>query len=766
MEPSIVSSAFRFASFSALPVMVGLSPLSAAAQSHPEVATLTAPELASVAHLKGAEFIDTLVARMTLEEKLGQLTQYTGHGALTGTLVRAGSDPEIKRGTVGSFLNVYGADATRTLQQVAARESRLGIPLLFGYDVVHGFRTIFPVPLAESCSWDPELARRTARVAAIEASAAGLHWTFAPMVDISRDARWGRIVEGAGEDPYLGSVLAAARVHGFQGESLAAPDTVMACAKHFAAYGAAEAGRDYNTVDISPRTLWEVYLPPFRATVDAGVGSFMSAFNEISGVPSTANHHLLTDVLRDQWGFDGMVVSDYTAVLELVRHGIADSPAEAGRVALTAGTDMDMVSGIYSEDLPALVRDGRLPENVVDTAVRRVLRAKYRLGLFDDPYRYSDPERERTLLLAEDHRALAREAARKSIVLLKNERRTLPLTKDPGTLAVIGPLADNRAAMLGSWSAVGRATEAISLLAGIRQAVTPDTRVLDAKGCDVNSDKRRGIAQAVQLAKQADAVILVLGEDERMSGEAASRTSLDLPGVQGELADAVIATGTPTVVVLINGRPLTIGDLAAHAAAVVEAWQPGTEAGHAIADVLFGDYNPSGRLTVTFPRTVGQVPLYYNHKNTGRPPSATDRFTSKYLDAPWTPLYPFGYGLSYTTFNYHGLRVARDVIAPSDSVDVSVDVTNTGRIAGDEVVQLYLQDEVATVTRPVEELRGFRKVHLNAGETKSVAFTLRPDDLAMYDQGMHRVVEPGWFKVYVGANSADHLAARFRVAEN
>lgn len=707
--------------------------------------------------------IADLIARMSIEEKLGQLNQYTGQWSLTGPTVRQGGEERIRRGQVGSFLNVYGARTTRRLQRMAVEESRLGIPLLFGYDVIHGFRTIFPVPLAEACSWNPELATRTARIAAVEATAAGLHWTFAPMVDIARDPRWGRIVEGAGEDPYLGSVFAAARVRGFQGEDLAAHDTLMACAKHFAAYGGAEAGRDYNPVDISVRTLREVYLPPFKAALDAGVGSFMAAFNEIGGVPATADRFLLTELLRDEWGFEGFVVSDYTAVLELIQHGVAGSRVEAGILALKAGIDMDMISGIYVDDLPEAVRDGRVDAAAVDAAVRRVLRAKYRLGLFEDPYRYCDPAREDALLLAPEHRAAAREAARESIVLLKNEGNVLPLSKQLRTLAVIGPLANDALTVLGSWSAAGRGPEAVSILDGIRKAVSPQTRVRFAKGCDVDTGNRRGFDEAVALARQADAVVLVLGEDRNMSGEAASRTSLDLPGVQRELAAAVQAAGKPTVVVLTNGRPLAISWLAEHMPAIVEAWQLGTEMGNAVADVLFGAYNPSGKLAVTFPRHVGQVPLYYNHKNTGRPPSRTEKYTSKYLDSPWTPLYAFGHGRSYTTFEYSDLALAQSSIRLDESLEVNITVTNTGDRAGHEVVQLYLRDEVASVTRPVQELRGFRKIRLEPGESRTVTFTLTPADLEYYNLAMERVVEPGWFTVSVGGSSDEVVEARFQV---
>jgi beta-glucosidase len=707
--------------------------------------------------------VDSLLSRMTLEEKLGQLTQPTGAWGDSGVEMPDVGLAEIRAGRVGSILNVFGADLTRDLQRVAVEESRLGIPLIFALDVIHGLRTIFPVPLAEAASWDPMAVQEAARVGAIEGTAHGLHWTFAPMVDIARDPRWGRIVEGSGEDPYLGAAMAAARVRGFQGADLAASNTMLACPKHYAAYGGAEGGRDYNTVDLSERTLREIYLPPFKAAVDAGAGTLMASFNEINGVPAHANRFLVTDVLRNEWGFGGFVVSDYTGVLELLPHGVATDRAEAGRLAIEAGIDMEMVSRTYIEDLPGMVREGRLDEAVVDEAVRRVLRAKFKLGLFDDPYRYSDPEREATRTLPPEHRSQARAMAQKSIVLLRNEGNTLPLQKDVGSLAVIGPLADHSRAMLGGWAALGRAEDAVTILDGIREAVSPGTTVLYAKGAEVESADRGGFEEAVRTARQAEAVILVLGEHHDMSAEAHNRASLDLPGVQRDLAQAIHATGKPVVAVLANGRPLSIPWLDQNVPAILETWFLGVEAGNAVADVLFGDVNPSGKLPVTFPRTVGQVPLYYNHKNPGRPPHPDDRFTSKYIDVPWTPLYPFGYGLSYTTFSYQDLRLSAARVGRGDPVMVRVDVTNTGDRAGDEVVQLYVRDEVGSVTRRVKELRGFQRVNLEPGETKTVSFTLTPDDLSMYDLDMARVVEAGFFTVFVGGSSADGVEGRFEV---
>lgn len=711
-----------------------------------------------------ASFIDSLLAQMTIEEKLGQLAQYSGQTLQTGPEMPPGGEEDVRAGRIGSFLNIYGAEATRAFQRIAVEESRLGIPLLFAHDVIHGFRTIFPIPVAEAAAWNPEAAERSARVAAVEATAHGLHWTFAPMVDLARDPRWGRIVEGAGEDPYLASVLAAARVRGFQGTDLRDPSTLLACVKHFAAYGAAEGGRDYNVADISERTLREMYLPPYKAAVDAGAATVMAAFNEIAGVPAHADRRLLQDVLREEWGFDGMVVSDWTGVLELIAHGVAADRVEAGRLALKAGVDMDMISGIYGRDLPEVVREGRLDEALVDAAVRRVLEAKYRLGLFDDPYRYSDPAREQALTLTPEHRALAREIAQQSIVLLKNDG-VLPLSKDVGTLAVIGPLADDGVTSLGGWAGAGRAEDAVTVLDGIRQAVSSGTRVLHVRGTDVTGTDTSGIAEAVAAARQADAVVLVLGETVEMSSEAGSRATLDLPGVQQQLVEAIHATGKPVIALLMTGRPLTVTWLDEHVPAVVQTWHLGVEMGNAVADILFGDVNPSGKLPVTFPRHVGQVPLYYNHKRTGRPADEAQRYTSKYVDLPFTPLYPFGYGLSYTTFEYANLRISPQVIHPAGTVTVQADVTNTGSRAGDEIVQLYIRDEVASVTRPVKELRGFERITLQPGETKTVTFTLGPEDLSFLDIHLEHVVEPGFFQVFVGPNSTEGLEGRFEVIE-
>ncbi len=731
-----------------------------------------------------AAFVDSLLAQMTVEEKLGQLVQYSGRWAVTGPSVPQGGDEEIRAGRVGSFLNIHGAEATCTIQRVAVEESRLGIPLLFAHDVIHGFKTIFPVPLAEAAAFDPDLAERTARAAAREATAAGLHWTFAPMVDIARDARWGRIVEGAGEDPHLGSILAAARVRGFQGhtrDGLAADSTLLATAKHFAAYGAAEGGRDYNTTDMSERTLREVYLPPFKAAVDAGVQSLMSAFNEIGGVPASGSHRLFTDLLRDEWGFDGLVVSDYTAVWELIHHGVAADSADAGRIALDAGVDVDMVDGIYVKKLAPLVEGGTLQMDVLDEATRRVLRAKVRLGLFEDPYRYCESEREANSIFTERNRRLAREAAQRSIVLLKNEGTVLPLSKGLKSLAVIGALAADSVSALGSWVGAGRMEQTTPILPAIQRAL-PNTDVRYAPGypavrggtfeekvATALSMDVSGHDAAVALAGDADAVVLVLGEHRELTGEATSRADISLPGAQLALARRVIdaAAGNPVVVVLTNGRPLAIPELVEMAPAILETWHLGTEMGPAVADVLFGDVNPGGKLPVTFPHATGQEPLYYNQKNTGRPPTAASKYNSKYIDVPWErPLFPFGHGLSYTTFTYDELRLSADRMGSNGMVEISVDVTNTGDRTGDEVAQLYVHDEVRSVTQPVRELKGFERVTLASGETRTVTFRLGAGAFRFWGLDDAWTVEPGWYTVYVGTSSADTpLSARFELTD-
>lgn len=693
--------------------------------------------------------INALLAKMTLAEKLGQLQQLDGEA-------NGSARPEhvdlVKKGLLGSTLNVRGAARSNALQKVAVEESRLKIPMIFGFDVIHGYRTIFPIPLGESASWDPETVERGAAVAAAEARAAGVHWTFAPMVDIARDARWGRIAEGSGEDPFLGATMAQARVRGFQGTDYSAPDKVVACAKHWVAYGAAEGGRDYNTTDMSEHTLRTIYFPPFKAAVDAGVGTFMSAFNNLNGVPTSANRFTLTQVLRNEWKFDGIVVSDYTSVLELVNHGIAADGKDAARQALNAGVDMEMVSRLYNQNGADLLKEKKILQPAIDEAVRRVLRIKFRLGLFEHPY--ADEARERATIMSAANVAAARAAAARSLVLLKNDNSLLPLRKDTKSIAVIGPLGDSKADMIGSWSGDGKAEDAVTLLEGIKTAV-PSAKISYAKGCDVNSDSTAGFSDAVDLAKKADVVIVAVGESADMSGEAASRSSLDLPGRQLDLLKALQATRKPIVAVLMNGRPLTIPWLAENAGAILETWYAGTQGGNAIADVLFGSVNPSGKLPVTFPRSVGQVPLYYNHANTGRPPVATEKYTSKYLDLPWTPLYPFGFGLSYTQFRMSNLQLSADTIRVNGKVTVTVDVENAGQRTGDEVVQLYIRDVAASVVRPVKELKGFRRVTLQAGEKRQVKFELGSEQLGFYNRDLRFVVEPGEFKIMVGSNSAD-----------
>ncbi len=689
---------------------------------------------------------------MTLAEKLGQLQQLDGEG--NGNF-RPEHRELARKGLLGSTLNVRGAPRTNELQRIAVEGSRLKIPLLFGFDVIHGYRTIFPVPLGEASSWDPTVAEKSASIAAAEARAAGVHWTFAPMVDIARDARWGRIVEGSGEDPYLGSIMARARVRGFQGNDYSAPDRVLACAKHWVGYGAAEGGRDYNTTDIPEGALRQVYFPPFKAAVDEGVGTFMSAFNDLDGVPSSANPFTLTKVLRGEWKFDGFVVSDYTAVQELIQHGVAANGSDAARLALNAGVDMEMVSRLYNENGSELLRAGQLSRATIDEAVRRILRIKFRVGLFEHPY--ADESRERSVILSAANIAAARDIAARSIVLLKNERETLPLNKNVRSIAVVGPLADDQVDVLGSWTGDGNAADAVTLLAGIRAKASSTTKINYAKGCDIDGSSTAGFDDAVRVARESDLVIVAIGESAAMSGEASSRSSLDLPGRQLDLVKALQATGKPVVVVLMNGRPLTINWIVENAPAILETWFAGSQAGNAIADVLFGDVDPGGKLPVTFPRSVGQEPLYYNHMNTGRPPDVNNKYTSKYLDVPWTPLFPFGYGLSYTQFRLSNLRTSAARIRYDQRVNitVSVEIENVGSRAGDEVVQLYIRDVAASVTRPVKELKGFQRVTLRPGEKRSTEFILGTEQLGFYDRDMRFVVEPGEFKMMVGTSSAD-----------
>ncbi len=717
------------------------------------------PSTAQQRPLNRERRINALLARMTLAEKLGQLQQLDGEG-------NGNFRPEhldlIRKGLLGSTLNVRGARRTNQLQHIAMEESRLNIPVLFGFDVIHGYRTIFPIPLAEASSWDPSLAERSASIAAQEARDAGVRWTFAPMLDIARDPRWGRITEGAGEDPYLGAAFASARVRGFQGSDYSAANKILACAKHWVAYGAGEGGRDYNTTDLSENTLREIYFPPFKAAVDAGVGTVMSAFNDINGVPASANPFTLTRVLRDEWKFDGFVVSDYTSVKELINHGLAANEKDAARAALNAGVDMEMVSRLFNQQGPALLKEGQVSQATIDEAVRRILRIKFRLGLFDRPY--TDEAREPNSLLKPESISAAREIAGRSMVLLKNERQTLPLDKNIRSIAVIGPLADDRRAPLGWWAGDGREEDTVTPLAGIRAKVSPRTKVGYAQGCDVRDSSTAGFPEAVALARKSDVALVFVGESADMVGEAASRSSLDLPGRQMDLVKTIYETGKPTIVVLVNGRPPTIEWIVERVPAILESWMGGSQAGNAIADIVFGDVNPGGKLPVTFPRTVGQVPIYYNHMNTGRPPEANNRYTSKYLDVPWTPLFPFGYGLSYTQFKITNLQVSAKSIRRNGKLIVSVEVENVGKRTGDEVVQLYIRNVAASMTRPVKELKGFQRVTLQPGEKRRVEFLLTGEQLGFWNREMRFVVEPGDFKVMVGPNSEDVIETKFEVA--
>jgi len=705
--------------------------------------------------------VDSVLALMTLEEKIGQLTLYTSDMDQTGAFIRKEYEQDIKDGKVGSIFNAYGAVYTRKLQDMAMT-TRMKIPLMFGYDVIHGHRTIFPIPLGEAASWDMDAIELAARVAATEAAAEGLHWTFAPMCDIARDPRWGRILEGAGEDPYLGSLIARARVRGFQNNDLKATNTVAACVKHFAAYGAAQAGRDYHSVDMSERMLREVYLPPYQAAIEAGAVTVMTSFNDLNGIPATASKYLMTDILRNEWNFKGFVVTDYTSIMELMHHGVAADTAHAAELSVNAGVDMDMQSGFYNHSLAKLVSEKKVSEAQINEAVKRILRVKFQLGLFEDPYRYCSEEREKQLIMNPGFLESARDVARKSIVLLKNKNNVLPISKSVKTIAVIGPHADNKRDLIASWSAAGNWTKSVSLLEGIKSQL-PDANILYAKGCNLNDDSTQYIEQAVKIAMQADVVVLALGEPAWMSGEAASRANLNLPGVQQQLAEALQETGKPVAVVLMNGRPLTINWLAANVPAILETWFLGTQAGHAIADVLFGNYNPSGKLPVTFPRSVGQIPIYYSMKNTGRPMNPNDKYTSKYLDVSNEPLYPFGFGLSYTTFKYSEPTLNSTEILATDTLKVSIEISNTGKYTGEETVQLYIKDLVATVARPVKELKAFKKVKIKAGESQKIEFSITAADLSFYRADMSFGTEPGEFTVMVGTNSNETKNVNFKL---
>jgi beta-glucosidase len=708
--------------------------------------------------------IDSLLALMTVEEKAGQLSQFTSDWDVTGPTIRAGYKEDIKAGRVGSIFNAFTANYTRELQKIAVEQSRLHIPLLFGYDVIHGHRTIFPIPLGSSSSWDLKAIEESARIAASEASAEGLHWAFGPMVDIARDPRWGRVAEGGGEDTYLGSEIAKAMVKGYQGEKLGDVTSVMASVKHFAAYGAALAGRDYNTVDISERVLREVYLPPYKAAIDAGAATVMTSFNELDGVPATANKFLLTKILRNEWGFKGIVVSDYTSVMEMIPHGFVADTASATEMAINAGLDMDMQAGFFDATLPKLVKEGKVKEEVLNSAVRYVLRKKFELGLFKDPYRYSDVEREKATVMKPAYLEAARDIARKSIVLLKNENNLLPLVASK-KIAVIGPLANAKREMIGSWSAAGDWTKSVTLLEGIRAKVGSKAQIVYAKGSNIDDDSTKYFAEAVRAASASEMVILAVGESAQMTGEAASRSSLDLPGVQQKLVEEIAKTGKPIVIVLMNGRPLTINWIDQHIPAVLETWFLGSQGGNAIADVLFGDYNPSGKLTITFPQNLGQVPIFYSEKNTGRPRDPDNKYTSKYLDVTNEPLYPFGYGLSYTSFDYGNITLNKKEMTGDNELMVICRVTNTGKKAGEEVVQLYIRDIVGSVTRPVKELKAFQKIMLSAGESRDIVFTINKDALSFYRQDMTFGPETGKFQVFVGGNSRDLKKADFELVE-
>jgi beta-glucosidase len=720
--------------------------------------------------------IDDLLQKMTLEEKAGQLTQF------------AGNTPEnlaaVRKGEAGSLLGVLGAEPANAAQHAALDNSRLKIPLILGYDVIHGFRTVFPVPIASTGSFDMPLLEQAERVAAKEATASGVKWVFAPMLDIARDPRWGRIVEGIGEDPYLGAMVGGAKVRGFQGKSMADPDSVVACAKHYVAYGAVEGGRDYNTVDISEQLLREVYLPPFRGAVDAGVGTVMSSFNDLNGVPGVANHHTLTDVLRDEWKFNGFVVSDWGAVHELIAHGFAADGAEAAQESLTAGVDMDMVDGDYGKHIPDLVRSEKLPVSVVDEAVRRILRVKFEAGLFEHPY--TDPGREKTDILTPASLQVARKLAQESMVLLQNNSDILPLSKGK-TVAVIGPLADDKASQLGPWAGNGQAKDAVTPLEGIVAKLGKE-HVLYAKGLDIppfesglaagvaapappsatgvrgieNSSKPASISDAVVAANKADVVLLFVGELAGMTGEASSRSSLDFPGDQLKLVNAIVATKKPVVLVIESGRPLDIRWAPKSVSGIIQAWFLGVEAGNAIADVLFGDASPSGRLAVSWPRSLGSIPTYYNHRSTGRP-SSPDRWHTGYLDQSSLPLFPFGYGLTYSKFKYSNLSVKTPQLVADAVLQVSAEIENTGKREATEVVQLYVHDRVGPTSRPVRELKGFERVTLAPGERKSVQFSVKANDIGSYDPQMHWVVPAGTYDVWVAPDSASGIQATFEV---
>ncbi len=702
--------------------------------------------------------VTELLNKMTLEEKIGQLNQYTNDANLTGPLVvNPNKEKEIKDGLLGSMLNVNGADRTRKFQELAM-QSRLKIPLLFGLDVIHGYKTTFPIPLAEAASWDLQAMEQSARIAATEASASGIHWTFAPMVDISRDPRWGRVMEGAGEDTFLGSKIAFARVKGFQGK-LGDLNSVMACTKHFAAYGAVIGGREYNSVDISNRMLWETYLPPFKAAVDAGSATFMNAFNDINGIPATANKHIQRDILKGQWNFKGFVVSDWGSIGELVTHGYSKNDKEAAFSAITAGSDMDMESNVYRNNLAQLVIEKRVPIATIDDAVKRILRKKFELGLFDDPYKFSNLNRQKEALNNPEHSKIAREVASKSIVLLKNENNILPLSKKTKTIAFIGPMVKPKRINHGFWAVNLTdvdSTYIISQWEGLESKVGKTTKLLYAKGCDIEGTNNSGFKEAIAIANQSDVVIVSIGERYNMSGESKSRSNIHLPGIQEDLIKELQKTGKPIVVLINAGRPLIFNWTADNMPTILYTWWLGSEAGNAIADVLFGDYNPAGKLPMTFPRAEGQIPIYYNHFNTGRPSINEEKlYKSSYIDLPNTPKFPFGYGLSYTTFNYSNLKLSKTKMSASETIEVTMNITNTGKYEGEEVIQLYLQDKFASLIRPISELKDFQKIKLGIGETKTIKFVIDNQKLSFYNEKLEFNSEPGDFNLMIGSSSED-----------
>ena len=704
-----------------------------------------------------AEFISELMSKMTIDEKIYQLVQFTSDGTTTGPKTGENFITQIQQGKVGSILNATGAKETKEIQRINLENSRLKIPLLFGHDVIHGYKTIFPINLGMAATFDPKLVELAARVAATEASSAGVHWTFAPMVDIARDPRWGRISEGSGEDNYLGTQMAIANVKGFQGDDLSKNNTILACAKHFASYGAAEAGRDYNTVDMSERVLRDTYLPPFKAMVEAGVKTFMTSFNEISGVPSTANSFLLRDILKGEWKFDGFVVSDYTGVNEMIAHGFAKDNQDAAKLAINAGLDMDMVGATYMNTLKKSYDEGKVSLAVLNDACKRVLEAKYDLGLFEDPYRYSDEKREKETIYKPEFLEASLAVANNSLVLLKNNKSVLPLNKTQ-KIAFVGPLVSDDVNIIGSWAALGdRNGFAISVKEGVTKLLGNTTNVTFDQGVDIQTNNKSMMQKAIENASKADVIVAVMGESENMTGEAASRTNLDLPGIQKEFLAELKKTGKPIVLVLLNGRPLTLSSENETMDAILEAWWPGTRGGDAIAQTLFGINNPSGKLPITFPRNVGQIPIYYNHKNTGRPYlGASDpeqKYKSRYTDTDNSPLFPFGFGLSYTTFSYSNFKISAKKIARNEQLQVEVMVKNTGEYDGTEVVQLYVRDLVGSVTRPVKELKRFEKIVLKKGEIKTVSFEISAEDLKFYDINMKYTAEPGDFEIFIGGNS-------------